>query len=133
MVIIYAFWGTLIKEALFTYRKQRSRQKGRDPIAVDLYLKANGHNAVQGLQDCIPLTDHVNDVGLSDVVTAVKRRDEFKAHLAIDSNLMPSKRTVCIQLLKIACSVACNGLCVEDIQAATISVITTKTFGGPNN
>ena len=109
-----------------SYHAQRAKQKLRSPTDVDFALKSAGNDALKGLKECEPLSDHLSRAGAEQLGKSLKRKDYLGSMLAIDSNTLPSKKEVCIVLLKIAVNAICNGYCVDDIAAATFTMIASN-------
>lgn len=93
--------------------------------------KANGDiaasNAVnEGLKECLPIDTHVTRRGLKAVCHSLKKNDHFGAQLAIEANPGPSKREICVYLLKSVVLYLCSENPADLIRAATYTMIACK-------
>lgn len=119
-------WGSMGEFSgnfLASYYNQRARQKLRDPREIEAALTQSAAEAVKGLEQCKPISDHLTNDGINKLRRSLNRNDHFGALLAIDGNTKITKRDICISLLKIAATGICKGYCVEDIRAATYTML----------
>lgn len=110
-----------------SFLERRARTKSRTLGST----KADGdsaayHAVTKGLEDCLPMEDHVTRRGLKDVYKSLKMNDHFPAQLAIDANPGPRKREICIALLKISVTYLCSENPSDLVRAATYTMIACK-------
>ena len=111
--------------ASFLERRARTKKRKFGSTKADYDIAA--YNAVkEGLQDCIPIEDHVTRPGLKQLCTALNRNDHLGAQFAIDANPGLQKREICVYLLKYAAAYLCSEDPADMIRAATYTMIACR-------
>jgi hypothetical protein len=77
--------------------------------------------------DCNPISDHISDLGRKKLCRALRKKNQFGAHMAIENNPGVNRLEVCLTVLRVASTYLCT---TEDaseiIRAATYTMLACR-------
>ena len=118
------FAGSFI--ASFTSHRARIKNRTFGSTQGDVDINAY-NNVAYGLKiDCAPIDDHVTRKGLKELCLALKINNHFLASTAIDGNLGPRKRDICLIALRQAVTYLCSEDAADLVRSATYTMIACK-------
>jgi len=105
------------------WRTQAKLQKQEVCEATDFCPDETKQFIAKSLADCAPSSKDLTWWGRRSTEFNLGRNSYFGALLAIDANLKPSKRSLCVLALKTAARCICSGYDEDVIRAVTYSYL----------
>jgi len=126
-MVWFADVGEFVGSFTANFIERRARTKSRTWGSTKADADNAAYTAVtKGLEDCLPMQNHVTQKGLNEVCKSLKKNDHFAAQLAIDANPGLRKRDICVALLKLSVTCLCGENPTDLVSSATYSMIARK-------
>lgn len=108
---------------------RKLNQSGAKDNSSDYCPEETKHFLAQSLENCRPVSNDLNWRGRKRLEYYLGKNDLLGSLLAIDGNSKPTKRAMCILVLKTAAQCICSGYDEEVIRAVTYSYLALRPGG----